>query len=182
MKQIALAALLLTCSSVTFAQEVLLTRTGFIGFTSLTPLEKIEGRTHSAASALDKQSGQLEFSVLIKSFAFQKALMQEHFNENYLESDKYPKAQFKGNIEDVSKVKFNQPGDYTVTVSGELMLHGQTKRISTQAIFKVTPEGINATSEFTILLEDYKIKIPALVKDKISKTVQINIQLQYEAI
>lgn len=182
MKLFVLAALFLINASVTFAQEVILTRTGFISFTSLTPLEKIEGWTYSAASALDKQSGQLEFSVLIKSFAFKKALMQEHFNENYLESDKYPKAQFKGRIEDISRVRFNQPGDYTVRVTGELMLHGQTKSISSPATFKVSAEGIKATSEFTILLKDYKIEIPALVKDKISKTVLINIQLEYEAI
>jgi hypothetical protein len=102
-KFIVITALLLI-AAVTNAQEKLFTKTGKISFFSKTPMEDIEAHNKATISVLDKTSGQLEFSVLMKGFEFEKALMQEHFNENYVESDKFPKANFKGRLADIGKL------------------------------------------------------------------------------
>jgi len=180
MKQLFFLLLLILNVIAASAQDKLITRNGAISFYSTTSLENIEAHTQTAASVLDKKTGQVEFSVLIKSFAFEKALMQEHFNENYLESDKFPKSVFKGRIDDLSKIDFNQEGKYTVTVTGQLTLHGETKTVTTPATFTVQKESMIAVAEFSIELDDYKIGIPALAKDKISKTIKIAVNLKYE--
>src|SRR5262245_55593100 len=122
--------MMLNCIA-THAQDRLLTRNGSISFYSKAPLENIEAITQTALSVLDKKTGQVEFGVLIKSFTFEKALMQEHFNENYLESDKFPKSIFKGQIDDISKVNFDKDGTYSVFVTGELTIHGQSRTLKT---------------------------------------------------
>src|SRR5215204_1746812 len=162
------------------AQQRLLTRNGTVSFFSKTPLETIEAHTQTAASVFDKQTGQIEFRVLIKSFEFEKALMHEHFNENYLESDKFPKSVFEGRIDDPLKVDFSHEGTYTQPVTGQLTIHGETKKITTPVIFVIQKTSVNAVAEFSILLADYKISIPGIVKDKISKSVNIRVKLKYE--
>src|SRR5215813_6889960 len=112
MKQLVFLWFVILCCCTAFAQDRLLTRNGSISFYSKTPLEDIEANTQTALSVLDKKTGQIEFAVLIKSFTFEKALMQEHFNENYLESDKFPKSTFKGQVDDLSKVSFDKDGMY----------------------------------------------------------------------
>jgi len=166
---------------VTNAQERLLTRNGSISFYSKGPLENIEANTQTAVSVLDKKTGQIEFSVLVKSFTFEKALMQEHFNEDYLESDKFPKSTFKGHIEDLDKVSFDKDGKYTVSVTGELTIHGQSRTLATPATLTILKGTALADAQFEIALSDYQITIPSLVKDKISKTVKIALHLKYEA-
>ena len=165
----------------TGAQDRLLTRNGSISFYSRTPLENIEAKTQTAVSVMDKKTGQIEFSVLVKSFTFEKALMQEHFNEDYLESDKFPKSTFKGHIEDIDKVSFDKDGKYTVSVAGELTMHGQSQKLTTPVTFTILKGVALADAQFDIALSDYKVAIPSLVKDKISKTVKIAIRLSYEA-
>jgi hypothetical protein len=164
------------------AQDRLITRNGAISFYSKTSLEDIEAHTQTGASVLDKKTGQVEFIVLIKSFAFEKALMQEHFNENYLESDKFPKSVFRGRIDDLSKIDFSQQGKYIATVTGQLTIHGETKTVTTSATFTVQKESVSAVAEFSIELSDYKIRIPSLVKDKISKIIKINVNLNYSPV
>ena len=164
------------------AQEKLRTRNASISFYSKAPLENIEAHSQTAASVLDKKTGQMEFSVLIKSFEFQKALMHEHFNENYLESDKFPKSVFAGRINDPSKVDFSQDGKYSETVTGQLTIHGETRAITVPVVFMVQKSVVSAVAEFHIDLADYKISIPGIVKDKISKTVKIAVKLKYESV
>lgn len=164
------------------AQDRLVSRNGIISFYSKTQLENIEAHSQTAVSVLDKQTGQVEFSVLIKSFTFEKALMQEHFNENYLESDKFPKSVFKGRIDDLSKVDFTKDGKYTASVTGLLTIHGETKMVTAPASFTVLNVKTLANAEFNVTLADYKISIPALVKDKISKTVKIAVELTYKVL
>jgi polyisoprenoid-binding protein YceI len=161
------------------AQDRLVSRNAAISFYSKTELENIEAQSQSAVSVLDKKTGQLEFSVLIKSFLFQKALMQEHFNENYLESDKFPKSTFKGRIEDLSKIDFTRDGNYRVSVSGQLTIHGEARPVNGPASFTIANGSALALAEFNINLSDYKITIPALVKDKISQSVKIAIKVKY---
>ena len=181
MKQFVVLVSLVFIALSTRSQDRLLTRSGFISFYSDAPMEKIEANTRTAASVLDKKTGQVEFSVLIKSFSFRKSLMQEHFNENYLESDKFPKSVFIGRIDDVSKVDFDKDSEYAVTVTGQLTIHGVTRTLTTPTILTVKNRVTIANATFNISLTDYKISIPSLVKDKISETVKIIVTLEYES-
>ena len=115
----------------------------------------------------------MEFGVLIKAFEFEKALMQEHFNENYMESDKYPKSTFVGKIDNLSEVKFEKDGVYTAKISGDLTIHGVTKKVNTTGTFTVKSGAVKGDATFMVLLEDYKIAIPAVVKDKVSKDIKV---------
>ena len=156
------------------------TRSGSITFSSNAPLEKIEASNQKATSVLDIRSGKMEFAVLIKAFQFEKALMQEHFNENYMESDKFPKAKFKGAIADITSVDFSKDGDYPVKVKGELTIHGVTKEVEAEGTFNIKEGNIAAKSIFKIAVADYGIKIPKVVRDNIAKIVEINVSTQYE--
>jgi polyisoprenoid-binding protein YceI len=117
--------------------------------------------------------------VLIKSFHFEKALMEEHFNENYMESEKYPKSTFKGKITNLSSVDFSKPGKFEVTVEGDLNIHDVTNKVSVGGTIEVIPGGINANSKFNIVPEDYKINIPGVVRDNISKTLEVTVTMKY---
>lgn len=163
-----------------FSQNRWMTRNATIRFYSNAPLEKIEAVNQSGISIFDQQSGQIEFAVLLKGFVFEKALMQEHFNENYVESDRFPKAKFKGNIMDIAKVDFTKNGIYPVLIKGDLTLHGVTKFVSCTGQFNINNTKVDAFSEWKILLDDYHIKIPSLLNDKISKTVKITVNASYQ--
>jgi polyisoprenoid-binding protein YceI len=151
------------------------TKTGHVSFYSDTPLEKIEAQNKSSNCVLDLATGKLEFAVLIKGFQFEKALMQEHFNENYLESNKFPKATFKGQIDNYNKIDVTKNGKSTVKVSGDLTLHGVTKKLNTDAVVEVKSGKIDADATFNILVADYNISIPSLVKDQIAKSVKVKV-------
>ena len=151
------------------------TREANVTLLSNTPLEKIEGINNQVVSILDISTGALEFSVLMKAFEFKKALLQEHFNENYVESDKFPKSTFKGTITNLKEVKWTIDGEYPVDVIGKFILHGVTKDIAIKGKITLTKGVISSSSTFNILLSDYNISIPPVVKDKINKTVKIDV-------
>lgn len=156
------------------------TKNGNISFYSKTSMENIKADNNQVMSVLNSQTGEIQFSLLIKSFHFEKALMEEHFNENYLESDKFPKAGFKGNITDLSRVSFATDGLYTVPVSGEMTLHGVTKKITTTGSLTIKGGKISATSTFFIKLSEYNISIPALVKDNIAESVEVTVNSNFD--
>ena len=158
------------------------TKTGHVSFYSDTPLEKIEAQNKSSNCVLDLATGKLEFAVLIKGFQFEKALMQEHFNENYLESNKFPKATFKGQIDNYTKIDVTKNGKSTVKVSGDLTLHGVTKKLTTEALVEVKGGKIDADATFNIIVADYNIAIPSLVKDQISKSVKVKVDATLEVL
>lgn len=162
------------------AQERYFTKTGKIEFFSKSPMEDIEARNKSVAAVLDRKSGALQFSVLMRGFEFEKALMQEHFNENYVESNKYPKAEFKGSITNNAEVNYLQDGTYPVKVAGTLTIHGVTQNVQTTGTLKVAGGKIDAVSAFNIKLSDYKIKIPSVVKDKVSNNIRITVDCKLE--
>ncbi|MBC8172938.1 MAG: YceI family protein, partial [Chitinophagales bacterium] len=151
-----------------------------ISFYSTASVENIEAHNKKATAVVDTKTGAMEFAVLMKAFEFEKALMEEHFNENYVESDKFPKATFKGKIDNLSSVNFSKDGTYAVTVSGDLTIHGVTKATTATGNFVVSGGKITGKSEFNILLADYKIAIPAIVKDNISEKVLIVVDLGLE--
>ena len=158
------------------------TKEGKVSFFSMAKVEKIEGITNKATSVLDASTGAIEWGVLVKAFRFEKALMQEHFNENYLESSKYPKATFKGKIEDLTALNLSKDGKYTVKVKGNLEMHGVSKPITTTAEFVVKGGKITATSKIKVLLADYKIEIPSLVKDSVAKDIDISMEADYQVL
>jgi polyisoprenoid-binding protein YceI len=129
---------------------------------------------------VDTKTGALQFAVLMKGFAFERALMEEHFNENYVESGKYPKGEFKGKIKDIEKIDFSRDGMHTVKVKGDLTMHGKTKEVETTGKLILKDGKINATAEFSVKLSDYNISIPGLVADKVSKTAKISVSCSLE--
>ena len=170
-KIIITTTLLVALSTMTYAQKYL-TRTGKVTFFSTTPVENIEAFNNDVSSVLDAKSGEIAFIVPIKSFKFEKALMQEHFNENYMESDRYPKADFKGKITDISSVNFSKDGTYNVKTTGKLTIHGVTKDVTIPGTVTVKGNSITANSKFMVKTADYGIKIPAMVANKIAEQIE----------
>ena len=178
MKRLTLLVFLLCIVYAVNAQKYM-TKNGYIGFFSHTPMEDIKGDNNQVAGVLDILTGDMVFQALIKSFHFERALMEEHFNENYMESDKFPKSSFKGKITNLSSVNFSKSGIYDVTVDGELTIHDAIKKISTKGTIEVVTGGINANCKFNISPEDYKIKIPGVVREKISKNMVVTVAMKY---
>ena len=154
-------------------------KNGHVSFNGSTPLENIEANNHQAASILDASTGELVFTVLIKSFEFKQALMQEHFNENYMESDKFPKATFKGKITNLSSFNFTKDGTFNVDATGDLTIHGVTKPITIKGVIVVKNGDVSANSKFIVKPVDYNIQIPKLVEGKIAKEIEVNTDLAY---
>lgn len=158
-----------------------ITKNGKISLFSKTDVEDIDAVNNQAVSVINTQTGSVAFSVLVNGFLFKKALMQEHFNENYLESGKYPKATFKGTITDMSKVDFKKDGSYNVTVTGDLNMHNVTNKVTVPAVIVVKGNALSANSTFKVRLDDYKIAVPKVVEKNISKTIDLKVDCNYEA-
>ena len=178
MKRLSIIIILVGLSFTASSQKYL-TQSGVIKFYSETAMENIEADNNQVSSVINMENGEVAFSLLMKAFNFEKALMQEHFNEKYVESDKYPKAKFKGKIKNFDKLTLTDEGS-TVTIVGNLTIHGVTKEITITAKLNKSGEAIAGLSEFTINLDDYNIKIPKAVDDKISKAIRITVSLLYE--
>lgn len=175
-------AVIALCIAGTSSGQKYYTKSGQISFdaTSSSSPEKIEGVNRSAICVVDSKTGNLQLAVLMKGFAFERALMEEHFNENYVESTKYPKAEFKGEIKDISKVDFTKDGTYTVKVKGQLSLHGVSNEVEAEGKIKVQGGKISAQTEFSVKLSDYKVSVPGLVADKVAKVAKINVTCSLE--
>lgn len=171
---------LVVTSIFSFGQTRYIDRAGKASFFSEAPLENIEAHNEQVLSLLDIEKGEVAASMLMKSFQFQKALMQEHFNEKYIESDKYPKATFKGKITDMSKVDLSKDGNYTVDVEGEITIHGETQPLKTRVDFIVKDKSISASSTFNLRVKDFKITIPTLVVKNIAEVVEVKISFNYK--
>lgn len=180
LRKLFFASLCLGLATIASAQDKYFTKTGKITFVSKAPLEDIDAVNKTASAILDTKTGMIQFAVLMKGFEFERALMQEHFNENYVESNKYPKAEFKGLVQNNSAVIYAKDGTYTTKVKGQLTLHGVTKNVEAPATIKVENGKLLATSTFSVQLSDYKIAIPAAVKDKVSNSVKIAVDTKLE--
>jgi len=155
-------------------------KTGGISFFSKTPIENIEAVSNTASTVFDLESGKVQWAVLIKSFEFEKSLMQEHFNENYMESNTFPKAKFSGTIEDAASLDLKTDGTYTANISGELTIHGVTQKVNTTATFTVASGTITGNSALNVKVADYDIKIPGVVRKNIAENIDITIEANYE--
>ncbi len=141
----------------------------YVRFFSEAPLENIEAVNIEGTAVIDLSNGQVAFSIPVKSFEFEKSLMKEHFNENYLESDKYPKATFRGKIGNWSNV----PGKRTVSVSGDMTIHGKTNPFGTEGDIDVSDKKVVVKAVFPIAVADYKIRIPKAVFYNIAEVVEV---------
>jgi len=160
-----------------FAQKFI-TKSGFIQFYSETPVETIQADNHSVNSAYDHESGMFVFKVLMKSFEFEKALMQEHFNENYLESDQFPNATFKGQVVNNSDIDLTKNGKVAVKVKGDLTIHGVTKSIEEDGIMKIDKDTILAKATFLVQPTDFDIKIPSVVVENIAEDIEVRVDVK----
>jgi hypothetical protein len=158
------------------------TKSGKINFDATTKgsPENITAVNRTVTCVLDTKSGALQFAVLVKGFTFERALMEEHFNENYLESSKFPKAEFRGTISNNSAVNYDKEGTYPVTVAGKLTIHGVTKDVETTGKIQVQGGKVLATASFSAALADYSIAIPGVVADKVAKSAKIDIDCSLE--
>lgn len=157
--------------------QTLMTRNGYAGFFSKTPLEDIRAENRQVNAVVDLAKQNIAVALLVKGFLFRKELMQQHFNENYAESDQYPKATCNGKYSgDVDVLK---EGAYPVIVNGDLTFHGVTKKIQVPAVMEVKDGKLWCRSTFQLVPGDFNIKIPSLVKDKIARQIDVSIRFDY---
>ena len=176
MKQGFLLSLLFVALA-TFAQDKMITKTGKITFEASVPaFEEVKAKNDGVTCVLNSKTGEIATLALMKGFRFKLALMEEHFNENYVESDSYPKAIFKGKIDnfDVSVLTATAK-EYTI--KGKLEMHGKSKEISMTAKIKKVESGIEIISDFYVNADDYAIAIPSMVKSKVSN--KVNVKTEY---
>lgn len=159
------------------AQGLYITKDAKINFNSSTSLEDIVAESNQATTLIDIEKNVVKFSVLTTSFKFRRALMEEHFNENYMESAKFPKANFTGKI--VSTVDWKNEKPFIADIKGTLTMHGVSNEITLKAQIKPGKSKIAASAEIKVTPEAFGIQIPSAVRDKIAKEVTINIDAVY---
>lgn len=175
MKKLILIITILLGHSI-YAQKYF-TRTGTTEFkASVAAFEPVEAVNKSTSVVLKADSGEIAALLLMKAFRFKVALMQEHFNENYMDSDTYPKATFKGAIVDFDESTLSEEKSYTI--KGTLTVRGVEKKIETKAKVARKGDNIYLSSTFSVAPQDFNIKIPSIVRKKIAE--KINIYLDYE--
>ncbi|MES2430075.1 MAG: YceI family protein [Bacteroidota bacterium] len=180
MKKVFFCLLVVLITNVNAYAQKYFTKNGYISFFSKAKLENIKADHNQVLSTLDIGTGDMQFSLLIKGFHFPKATMEEHFNEDYMESDKYPKATFKGKITNLAQIDFTKDGTYNATVSGDLTMHGVTKKnFSTSGTITIKDGKISANSKFNVLLKDHNIKIPKVMASNIAETIEITVTCSY---
>lgn len=157
------------------AQDVYFTKAGKIQFVAIQDTD-VDATSRGALVTLDAKTGDLNFSILVKGFEFAKAAMQEKFNQKILETDKFPKAEFKGKIENVSKLNFSESRTYPVAVAGELTMHGVTKAVSAKGELSIAEGALSATSVFEVMIGDYGISNPGIGDGKIRISVDCKLE------
>lgn len=177
MKKILLGIIALGSWSLAHAQTVFVSRGAEISFFSSAPIEDIEAKTNQAVSALNLQTGSVFFKVPIKSFQFDRDLMQSHFNSDYLESDKFPYAQFTGQLSPLPPA--DTDGTFPVRVSGQLTIHGVTKPYQTSGTLVVKGTQLSAKATFNVKLADHQIKVPTLLMRNIAEVVEVRVNATY---
>jgi polyisoprenoid-binding protein YceI len=180
MKKTILSLALVLATGVLFAQKKTTTSAviGFDATTDLDALPKADNKT--VIASLDLKSGTIAFEATIKSFAFSNPKIQEHFNsKGWMDSDQFPTASFKGSITNIKEVKFNKDGNYAVTVTGDLTMHGVTKPVTAKGTITISGKTINATSDFTVKLEDYNVNGGAIAAGKVAKEPKISVAAEF---
>jgi hypothetical protein len=174
MKKYTLLFFILSVGSMV-AQDKMTTKTGQMVFEASVPsFEEVKAKNESVSCILNTKTGEIAALALQKGFRFKVALMEEHYNESYVESDKYPKATFKGKIENFDFSKIDKTGK-SYTIRGTVELHGKSKEISINATIKKVDSGIEIKSDFVLNSDDFNIEIPSVVSKKVSKKVNVSL-------
>jgi hypothetical protein len=158
------------------------TTEGRIEIFSKTPVFTIEGLNKKVASIINFENGEIAVSTLVRSFKFHEALVEDHFNENYMESEKFPKAAFKGKVTNFKDVDLKKNGDYKVSIKGELTIHGTTNPIDVPGVITVKDGNVSGKTEFSVSLAGYKIQVEAMYKDAIKDEIKLTINFDYTAL
>lgn len=160
------------------AAQKIIARQGQVAFFSYTPVENIKAENNQVFSIIDLSTGEVAVSMLMNAFIFEKALMREHFNESYIESDIYPKATFEGQI-------LNFEGfpntEQTNIIRGDFSMHGVSREIEVKAKMKFSEGRWTMTGEFEAVVDNYEIKIPALLSGNIAKVVSVKFRFEFES-
>jgi hypothetical protein len=156
------------------------TKNGNVSFFSKTVLENIDATNDQVLSVINFQSGSIQFSLLSNAFHFEKAKMEDDFNEDYIESNKYPRATFKGTMEGITNVDLTRDGTHPITAKGDLTIHGVTKNVVIPGSITIKDGNLSVASSFKILVKDYKIDVPSIVVNKIAETIEVRVRCNYE--
>jgi polyisoprenoid-binding protein YceI len=176
------AVVLLTFSLEAQAQDRYVSSKTHIKFFSTTPVEDIEANNYASVSTIDRSTGAIVFSVPIQSFEFEKAMMQEHFNnEHFLESSVYPKSKFKATILNLDEIDFTKNGEYRAEIEGEMTIKDLTNSLKEAGTIMVEDQSLTVTATFDLVLADYGITFneSEMVSKKIAKSVEITVTAIY---
>jgi len=180
LKKLFIALLVLgTTNTITVAQNIHSTKSAKIRFFSSLAAEDIEATNAQAVSKLDTKTGAINFIVLINGFVFENELMQKHFNEEYMESTKFPKSEFKGLLTNLSSINFSKNGSYPAIVSGSLSIRGINKPVKATGSIVVTNGKISVKSIFKIKVKDFGIAGSDIGKS-IANELEITVTSQYD--
>ena len=168
--------LLFVLYSVSSFSQKYISRNGSVQFNASTPLEIINPINNYVSSVFNSENGEIVFQMNMISFKFKKALMESHFNEKYVESEKYPKSTFTGKIKDWNSIMLDG-NNHNVTAVGKITIHGIEKKIEVKGSVQKNNKNITINSDFKLIISDFEIKIPKLVRDKISKKVQVKVNI-----
>jgi polyisoprenoid-binding protein YceI len=182
MKKTIMILSLLSVVTFAVAQKKKVTSSATISFDATTPkdaLPKADNKTVKAS--LDTKTGATAFEALVKSFTFSNPTMQEHFNAaNWMDSDKFPNATFKGKITNIAAVNFKKDGTYTADITGDLTMHGVTKPVTTTATITVKGKEVTSSSSFTAALADFDVKGPAIAAGKLAEVAKITVSASFK--
>ena len=179
MKKVLLTAGIVLAAQSLFAQ-VWFTKTGAVSFFSHTSIEDIKAENNEVVSFIDGAKGEFRFQLLIKGFRFPKASMQDHFNDaNYMNSDQFPKAEFKGSIVNTKAVDFKKDGTYKVEVTGTMTMHGVTKNITVPGTITIKAGVPAVNAVFMVKRSDFGIDVPSFSSAKIAQEIEVTVKCQY---
>ena len=173
MKKYLLAIIFAVTTIYASVGQVYMAEESDISFFSASVIENIEAHNHACKPVMNVATQEVLFKVPITSFNFSSALMQEHFNENYMESEKFPFSTFAGKIDE--KIDFSKDGCYKATVTGMMMMHGVSKKITATGTVTVSGSQIILKSVFKIHIADYNIEVPALYVQTIAEDIEIRV-------
>lgn len=174
MRKIIVSLALSLAFTMSYAQKYI-TRTGKASFFSTTPIENIEAFNNEGSCVLDPSTNAVLFVIPIKSFKFEKALMQEHFNEQYMESNKFPKADFKGKLDSAKPIDYSKDGKYETIAKGVLTIHGHSRNVSVPGTVTIKGGKAHLNAVFNVKPSDYKISIPKLMAGKIAEKIEVTV-------
>jgi hypothetical protein len=158
-------------------QDIFIARNGEVSFFSETPLENISALNKNGTALLNIKTGDVAIKMQTAQFVFPNKLMEEHFNENYMESEKYPTATFTGKV--VETIDFSKEGIYAVSAKGILLMHGVKKERTLAGKLTVTKMGILLICDFNVPLTDHKIEVPKLVFEKIAEVIAVKTKFNF---